>query len=77
MRAWKDHERSLKAYEECCGELRNYLEFRKPWIRSQKELAGLLGAPQGTIGRELADVRKLLQGCARAERLLEGLDENE
>lgn len=77
MRAWKDHERSLKAYEECCGELKNYLEFRKPWIRSQKELAGLLGAPQGTIGRELADVRKLLQGCARAERLLEGLDENE
>ncbi len=77
MQAWKGHESSLKAYEECCGNLRNHLEFRKPWIRSQKDLAELLGAPQGTIGRELADVRKLLQGYAGKESLLESLDENE
>jgi hypothetical protein len=60
MLAWKRHADARKSYEQWLEKLESYLRCRKPWIRSQRELARLRGAPQGTIGREMAELRREL-----------------
>ena len=74
MLAHKRHASAQRAYQKSCAELRTYLEFKKPWIRSQKGMADLLGASQGGIGRELAEVRAMLRDYPEADRLLAGLE---
>ena len=77
MLAWKRHALAQRAYLKSCVEMRRYEDFKKPWVRSQPELADLLVAAQGTIGRELAEIRELLRVCARAEGIMEDLNDDE
>lgn len=64
MLAYKRVAAAQTAYEDACACLRRYNDYMKPWVRSQKELAELLDAPQGTIGRELAEMRAALRSLA-------------
>ncbi len=61
MLAWKRRAEAQKSYEQWLWRIGAYQHCRKPWVRSQRELAQLLGTPQGTIGRELAELRRELR----------------
>ncbi|MBL9128011.1 MAG: hypothetical protein JNL97_10210 [Verrucomicrobiales bacterium] len=61
MMALRRLDLARRAYEKARLEMAPYLGVRKPWVRSQKELSDVLGAPVGTMGRELAEIRRVLR----------------
>ena len=87
MMAWKRAEAARKAYEKACDSLKRYQNHQKPWVRKLKEIAGLLREPAGTIGRELAEAKRLVDEYVRGFRhpdsearwplFLESFDEKE
>jgi hypothetical protein len=66
MIAWKQREREQHRYEDACEPLQAYATLRKPWVRTQKELAGLFitHPSTGAIGRELAAMKQASRQCA-------------
>jgi len=65
-------------YEEIAGQLRRYTDYRKPWVRSQKELTNLIAdyaLKQGTVGRELAEILTALPESGLDAGLFRGLEE--
>jgi hypothetical protein len=78
MLAFKRRAAAQGQYEEMAGQLRRYSDYRKPWVRSQKELTNLIAdyaLKQGTVGRELAEILNSVPESGLDAGLFRGLEE--
>lgn len=76
MLASRRYGAAQRAREKRCAELQPYLDHQKPWIRSQQELADLLGISRGAAGRELAAIRALLRNSCHLQALFDDQPED-